>query len=150
MASLSISSLISFFAEEKKSIERGLNHCKSDHIEALTYHQGVLRGEVHASMKKKVYKVTVSLHQNRAIDRMNLTGKTVQETGLWLDGSGTLGASPDGIVDDSTLSMVPQVNSLCKTASYHLRNIARMRHLLCKESTEILAHAFVFIKTGLL
>ncbi|CAH3142166.1 unnamed protein product, partial [Pocillopora meandrina] len=27
----------------------------------------------------------------------NLTAKTVQETGLWLDGSGILGASPDGI-----------------------------------------------------
>ena len=71
MASLSIASLISFFAEEKKSIERGENHYKSDHIEAFTYHQGVLRGEVDASMKKKVYKVTVSLHQNRAIDRYN-------------------------------------------------------------------------------
>ena len=28
-----------------------------------------------------------------------LTGKTVQETGIWLDVSGILGASPDGIVD---------------------------------------------------
>lgn len=34
----------------------------------ITYDQGVLRGEVHASMKKKVYKVTASLHQIRAID----------------------------------------------------------------------------------
>ena len=42
--------------------------------------------------------------------------------------------------------MVPQVNSLCKTASYHLRNIARTRHLLSKESTGILVHAFVFSK----
>ena len=32
-----------------------------------------------------------------------LTGKTVQETGLWLDPSGILGASPDGIVDDETV-----------------------------------------------
>lgn len=60
MASLSIASLISFFFEEKKSIERGENHYKSDHIESFSYQQGVLRGEVHASMKKKVYKVTVS------------------------------------------------------------------------------------------
>ena len=41
-----------------------------------------------------------------------------------------------GAIFDSTLSMAPQVNSLCKTASYHLRNIARIRHLLSKESTE--------------
>ena len=51
-----------------------------------------------------------------------------------------------GAIFDSTLSMVPQVNSLCKTASYHLRNIARIRHLLSKESTEILVHAFVFFQ----
>ena len=51
-----------------------------------------------------------------------------------------------GAIFDSTLSIVPQVNSLCKTASYHLRNIARIRHLLSKESTEILVHAFVFSK----
>ena len=69
MASLTIASLLSFFAEEKKSIERGENHYKSDHIESVTYNQGVLRGEVHASMKKKVYTVTVSESRIRLIDR---------------------------------------------------------------------------------
>ena len=59
MASLSIAALISFFAEEKKSIERGENHYRSEHIESFSYHQGILRGEVQASMKKKVYRVTV-------------------------------------------------------------------------------------------
>ena len=59
-ASLSIAALISFFAEEKRSIERGENHYRSEHIESFTYHQGVLQGEVRARMKKKVYKVTVS------------------------------------------------------------------------------------------
>ena len=33
----------------------------------------------------------------------NLTAKTVQETGLRLDGSGILGASPDGIVDEDSV-----------------------------------------------
>ena len=70
MASLSIASLVTFFSEEKKSIERGENHFKSDHIESFDYQQGVLRGEVHASMKKKVYKVTVSLFQVRAGDHI--------------------------------------------------------------------------------
>ena len=60
MATLSIASLLSFFSGEKKSIQKGENHYKSDHVEAFSYQQGVLRGEVHASMKKKVYKVTVS------------------------------------------------------------------------------------------
>ena len=36
----------------------------------------------------------------------NLTGETVKETGIWLDGSEILGASPDGIVDgDSVLEV---------------------------------------------
>ncbi|KAL9976556.1 hypothetical protein ACROYT_G013875 [Oculina patagonica] len=33
----------------------------------------------------------------------NLTGITVTETGLWLDGPGILGASPDGIVDEDSV-----------------------------------------------
>ena len=61
MASLSIASLFSFFTEEKKSIRKGENHYKSGHVESFVYEPGVLRGEVHASMKKKVYKVTMSL-----------------------------------------------------------------------------------------
>ena len=56
MATLPIASLLSFFLEEKKSIKKGENHFKSDHIEAFTFQQGVLRGEVQASMKQKVYK----------------------------------------------------------------------------------------------
>ena len=61
MALLSIASLVSFFAGEQKSIDRGENHYKSEHVESFSYSTGILRGEVHASMKKKVYKVTVSI-----------------------------------------------------------------------------------------
>lgn len=60
MASLPISSLLSFFSDEEKSVKRGENHYQSGQVESFTYLQGVLRGEVHASMKNKVYKVTVS------------------------------------------------------------------------------------------
>ena len=34
---------------------------------------------------------------------INLTGKTVQETGIWLDLSGILKASPDGIMDEESV-----------------------------------------------
>ena len=64
MAALSISSLVSFFSDEQKSLTRGENHYKSNHIERFTYSDGIIRGEVHASIKKKVYKVTVSLRSN--------------------------------------------------------------------------------------
>ena len=61
MASLSISSLASFFSGEQKSLERGENHYQSDHVQSFTYSGGIVRGEVIASMKNKSYKVTVSV-----------------------------------------------------------------------------------------
>ena len=57
MASLSISSLASFFSAEQKSLERGENHYRSDHAQSFTYSGGIIRGEVKASMKNKSYKV---------------------------------------------------------------------------------------------
>ena len=44
---------------QTKSIKEGENHFNSDHVEAFSYQQGVLQGEVQASTKK-VDKVTVS------------------------------------------------------------------------------------------
>jgi len=46
MASLSITPLLPFFSEETKSIKKRENHYKSEHVEAITYQQGILRGEV--------------------------------------------------------------------------------------------------------
>ena len=60
MAALSITSLLSFNAEEQKSIKKGENYYKSGHVESFTYNQGVLRGDVHVSMTNKLYKFTVS------------------------------------------------------------------------------------------
>ena len=60
MSTLSIVSPISFFGEEQKSIRKGENYYKSGHVESFTYSEGILRGDVHASMRNKVYKVTVS------------------------------------------------------------------------------------------
>ena len=60
MAALSISLLDSFFSDEQKSLTRGENHSQSNHIERFSVSNGIIRGEVQASMKKKVYKVTVS------------------------------------------------------------------------------------------
>ncbi len=57
---LSITSLLTFFENEQKSISRGENHYKSKHVESFLYVKGVMKGKVHASMKKKVYNVTVS------------------------------------------------------------------------------------------
>ena len=60
MAALTIASLVSFFAEEKRSRTRGKNHYRSDHIEIFAYADSVMRGTVHASRKKKSSKIIVS------------------------------------------------------------------------------------------
>ena len=44
------------------------------------------------------------------------------------------------------MSMLPHVKFVCKTALYHLRNIARIRKFLSVKTTEILVHAFVSSK----
>ena len=51
-----------------------------------------------------------------------------------------------GFVFDSTMSMLPHVNSVCKSAFYHLRNISRIRKLLSTKTTETLVHAFITSK----
>ena len=48
-----------------------------------------------------------------------------------------------GATLDSHLSMEHHVNVTCKTAIYHLRNIARVRKYLNKATTEKVVHAFV-------
>ena len=48
-----------------------------------------------------------------------------------------------GVYFDNTPSMNKRVNSLCKTAFYHLRNLATIRRFLSHKYTEILIHAFV-------
>ena len=41
------------------------------------------------------------------------------------------------------MSMLPHVNSVCKSSFYHLRNISRIRKLLSNKTTETPVHAFV-------
>ena len=44
------------------------------------------------------------------------------------------------------MTMLPHITSICKSASYHLRNISRIRKFLSMKTTEILVHAFVSSK----
>ena len=48
-----------------------------------------------------------------------------------------------GISVDHHLSMVPQINQICKSATFSLRNIGRIRKYLSQSDCEKLVHAFV-------
>ena len=51
-----------------------------------------------------------------------------------------------GAIFDETVSMLLQVNSICKSAFFHRRNISRIRKYLSRTATERLIHAFVTSK----
>ena len=51
-----------------------------------------------------------------------------------------------GVIFDSQLTMARNVNNICKSSFYHLRNIAKIRKFISVETTEIIVHAFVSSK----
>ena len=51
-----------------------------------------------------------------------------------------------GAIFNTTMSMLPQVNNVCKSAFYHLRTISRIRKYLSTQTVEILIHAFATFK----
>ena len=55
----------------------------------------------------------------------------------------TRSAKNIGVWFDDTMSMSKQVNTICKKAFYHLRNIASIKKFLSHQHCEILIHAFV-------
>ena len=57
---VSIFDIMSFFKDEDKSVKRGENHFKSGHVEKCTYSDGQLNGLVRASMRNRLYQVSVS------------------------------------------------------------------------------------------
>jgi len=48
-----------------------------------------------------------------------------------------------GVMFDNVLSMDLQVNAICKSTNYYLRNISSIRKLLTQEATEKLIHALI-------
>ena len=57
---VTIASLLSFFENENKSVSRGEYHFKSNNVESFSASQVVFKGQVHASLEKIVYNVTIS------------------------------------------------------------------------------------------
>ena len=51
-----------------------------------------------------------------------------------------------GDIFETTMSMLPHVNNVCKSAFYHLRTISRIKKYLSSQTTEIPIHAFVTSK----
>jgi hypothetical protein len=48
-----------------------------------------------------------------------------------------------GILFDCTLSMTQQINSICRVAHFHLRNLGAIRKFITQDACEKLIHAFI-------
>lgn len=48
-----------------------------------------------------------------------------------------------GAVFDTNMTMVPHVNTVCRSARYHIKNIGRIRRFLDRNCCERIVHAFV-------
>ena len=48
-----------------------------------------------------------------------------------------------GAVFGSNMTMVPQVNTVCQSAVYHIKNIGKIRRFLDRDSCKQIVHAFV-------
>lgn len=57
---MTITWLAEYFGTKKKCIPRGENHYKSGHVLKCRHYRGELTGEVKASMKSRIYTVSVS------------------------------------------------------------------------------------------
>ena len=55
-----------------------------------------------------------------------------------------------GVTLDNSLSMVPHITAVCKSAFFHLHNISKIRGFLNTETTNTLVHAFVTSKVDYL
>ena len=73
MASLSIAALFTFYVNESKSVSRGENHFKSEHVLSCSYFEGLITGKVRASMKNKEYSVRVSAFISRKFQQFKAT-----------------------------------------------------------------------------
>ena len=51
-----------------------------------------------------------------------------------------------GVTFDSTMSMLPHINTVCKSAFYHLRNLSRIRKFISTETAKTLVHGFISSK----
>ena len=75
-----------------------------------------------------------------------LQSRTTQDFSLNIDGS-LVNTSTRirnlGVIFDPTLTFLPHVNHVTKTAFFHLRNIARLRPSLTPSAAETLIHAFI-------
>ena len=51
-----------------------------------------------------------------------------------------------GVIFDSHVNLEKHIMNTCKTAFYHLRNIAKIRNCLSQDNAETLVHAFISSK----
>ena len=58
----------------------------------------------------------------------------------------SLSARNLGVIFDSHLSLEPDINSVCRSAYFHLRNIRSIRNMLTDNACSQLIHALITVR----
>ena len=72
-----------------------------------------------------------------SIESIQVTGERIQPS---------ISARNIGVTFDQNINFEQHVANICKTAFYHIRNIAKIRNCLSQIDTETLVHAFISTK----
>ena len=87
--------------------------------------------------KSELVLFTSKFHDEPILDHVEITDEKIKPVST----SKTL-----GVILDKYQSLNENINKICKSAHFHLRNICKIRRYLDGKSTEILIHAFVSSK----
>lgn len=98
----------------------------------------MLHNKLKLNKDKSELLVLSSSHRLRpALDAVMIANETVSATST---------ARNIGVLFDESLSLIPHVTAVCKSASFHLRNIYKIRKYLTHDSAVTVIHAFVTSK----
>lgn len=120
--------------------------CTSDAVRVKTSIEACVRDidlwMLHNRLKLNQDKTEVLVFSSRYRPRANIGNLTIVDEVVNCSST----AKDIGVTLDNSLSMVPHITAVCKSAFFHLRNMSKIRGFLNTETTKTLVHAFVTSK----
>lgn len=84
--------------------------------------------------KTELFVLSARHRPSPSVDSVSICGELIKPSAT---------ARNIGPICDSSISMEPQVNAICKSSFFHLRNCSRIRKYISSKSAEMFMHAFI-------